>query len=1201
MKKIKIIFSLFILFCLSLTAQAQNMVLEYNTTKSDGTTITLPLQGTTVDVTVDWGDGSDTENFTSASNREHTYASNGTYTVTISGSLTHFGSSSVKEDKLIRLTNFGTLGITDLYYAFYNAENLIEVPTTLPSGVTNMSKMFSGATSFNGDISSWNVDNVTDMAFMFYKASAFNQNIGSWNVANVANMKYMFYEAFAFNGDISSWKVNKVTDMAYMFCKASAFNQDIGSWNVDKVTDMYAMFYKAFAFNQDIGSWKVDKVTNMSDMFINVTLSTINYDALLNGWSALTLQPNLTFSGGNSKYSCNGEAARKSIKDNYSWGITDGGLVTDVVSINTQPVSKTVCEGTASFNLSVDATAGTALTYQWSDNNGTMSGKTASTLTITTDPANSNTYFCTLGSECADNVKSSDAVVTINATTIVEITAQPEASTIAYIGEADITLSVSGTGTITYQWYKNSTPMSGKTSSTLTIATELANSDTYYCIVGSSCGSNVQSSDAIVTINKANPTFTFEDITKAFGDANFDFVATVNSGGTISYTIEGAANETSLSGTNNATVSIGNAGTVTIRATALATSNYNSGTKDITLTINKANLEATAEDKLKTYGDANPTFTVSYTGFKNGEDKSVINSEPTGATTATATTDVGVATITLTGGSDNNYTFSPLNSGVFTITAKPITVTVHTGQTKVYGAADPVFAYDGTPLLNADTYTGALSRTVGEAVGTYAITIGTLAASSNYSITFESNDFEIIVMSPTATTVAASGLGSTAATLNGTVDDNGAATTVTFEYGTTTGYGTSVTASPGSLSAGSGSTVVTKALTGLTPRTTYHYRVKGVNSAGTTVGSDLTFTTNCIEPDIPTVSGSGTFCANTGNKTLSIASGNLNSATDWQWYTNSCGGTPAGNGTSISINPNITTTYYVRGEGGCITPGTCYSTTITINPITEVTTQPTASTTACQGDADLTLSVSASGTGTLSYQWYKGSTLMSGKTSSTLTIATNLANSDTYYCIVGNGCGNAVQSSNAVVTINDATEITTQPVSQNVETGTNVTFTVVAKGTNLIYQWQKLHQVKWHKNKNNLSGETNSSLVLSSITANDASTYDCFIKGDCGEIYSEEVSLTTTYNSSLEYIGKTVFSPNGDGKNDVWIAPGGKSYPNYKLYIYNSLGKTIYSSNSYNNDWDGTHNGTKLPSGSSYFFVFIKGNEVIKGTIAIVY
>ena len=59
----------------------------------------------------------------------------------------------------------------------------------------------------------------------------------------------------------------------------------------------------------------------------------------------------------------------------------------------------------------------------------------------------------------------------------------------------------------------------------------------------------------------------------------------------------------------------------------------------------------------------------------------------------------------------------------------------------------------------------------------------------------------------------------------------------------------------------------------------------------------------------------------------------MNGAANWQWYSGSCGGTNVGSGTSISVSPTITTTYYVRGEGGCINAGNCASITLTMGPL----------------------------------------------------------------------------------------------------------------------------------------------------------------------------------------------------------------------------------------------------------------------------
>ena len=92
----------------------------------------------------------------------------------------------------------------------------------------------------------------------------------------------------------------------------------------------------------------------------------------------------------------------------------------------------------------------------------------------------------------------------------------------------------------------------------------------------------------------------------------------------------------------------------------------------------------------------------------------------------------------------------------------------------------------------------------------------------------------------------------------------------------------------------------------------------------------------CIQPTVATAGvTTATICAG-DNTTMQVLSGSLNDATTWQWYSGTCGGTPVGTGTNLVVSPGITSTYYVRGEGGCVTPAGCSNAvTVTVNaPIT---------------------------------------------------------------------------------------------------------------------------------------------------------------------------------------------------------------------------------------------------------------------------
>ena len=95
---------------------------------------------------------------------------------------------------------------------------------------------------------------------------------------------------------------------------------------------------------------------------------------------------------------------------------------------------------------------------------------------------------------------------------------------------------------------------------------------------------------------------------------------------------------------------------------------------------------------------------------------------------------------------------------------------------------------------------------------------------------------------PFATTLAASAIQPESAVLNATVNAVGADTTVNFDYGTTTAYGSSVTATPASVTGTTTTTAVSAALDGLIPGMTYHFRLRASNENGTSLGADMTFT-----------------------------------------------------------------------------------------------------------------------------------------------------------------------------------------------------------------------------------------------------------------------------------------------------------------------------------------------------------------------
>lgn len=263
------------------------------------------------------------------------------------------------------------------------------------SCVTDMRGMFLEANAFNQPIGNWDTSRVTDMSYMFLDADAFNQPIGNWDTSSVTNMEEMFSSAYDFNQPIGGWNTSSVKSMIGMFAYASAFNQPIGDWDTSSVTDMRGMFmvasafnqpienwdtssvifmdmmfFKASAFDQDLGGWDLSALLNAENMFTDIALSTANYDSLLKGWDTQYLQPDVTFSGGNSTY-CTGESARQHIINSDGWNITDGGKncqhLNDIVI-----TVKTDNPGTSDTNQFTIPTIGGGYDYNVDcDNDGT--------------------------------------------------------------------------------------------------------------------------------------------------------------------------------------------------------------------------------------------------------------------------------------------------------------------------------------------------------------------------------------------------------------------------------------------------------------------------------------------------------------------------------------------------------------------------------------------------------------------------------------------------------------------------------------------------------------------------------------------------------------------------------------------------------------------------------------------------------------
>src|SRR6185503_19415509 len=302
-------------------------------------------------------------------------------------------------------------------------------------------------------------------------------------------------------------------------------------------------------------------------------------------------------------------------------------------------------------------------------------------------------------------------------------TVTADAKSRAY-GDANLALTyqVGGSGLV------NGDSLSGALA---TSATAASNVGTYGIGQGTLAASSnyaLNYTGANLTVGQRAITVTADAKSRAYGDANPALTYQVGGSGLV--------NGDTLSGALATSATIAsNVGTYGINQGTLAASgNYALNYASNDLTVTQRALTVTADAKSRAYGDANPalTYQVSGSGLVNGDSLSGAL-----ATSATATSNVGTyginqGTLAASGNYALNYTSANLTVG-----QRAITVTAD-AKSRAYGDANPALTYQvgGAGLVNGDTLSGgmATSATTLSNVGVYGITQGTLAASSNYTL-----------------------------------------------------------------------------------------------------------------------------------------------------------------------------------------------------------------------------------------------------------------------------------------------------------------------------------------------------------------------------------------------------------------------------------------------------------------------------------
>jgi hypothetical protein len=370
-------------------------------------------------------------------------------------------------------------------------------------------------------------------------------------------------------------------------------------------------------------------------------------------------------------------------------------------------------------------------------------------------------------------------------------------------------------------------------------------------------------------------------------------------------------------------------------------------------------------------------------------------------------------------------------------------------------------------------------------------------------------NFKVEVMStPSVTTLPASDLTPGAAILNGSVNPNGAATGAWFEWGMNTDYGnTTMLTNVGS---GTNNLSVSAPISGLVPLTTYHFRMVATNSWGTGYGGDAIVLDGFTATDWTIIfdeNFDGGYAGEFGTGSYS-------------------GGSPTG------------CTNYVLASGG--NPNGCWQVTMTATTSNDYCGGPvqlmTVSGNTDTNPSDYVLSFDAKGSQAGNIQliiqtWpdtnFGGSgpvinaftnlQLTASNTWQTFSVnlgsfpGTNNPTGATWQFLFQlnswqwNGPGNTdtLTIDNIILVNCLPTAITSQPASQSVLPGTNVTFSVSATGSEpLSYQWRL--------NGNNIPGATNSTYSISTVQPTDGGSYDVLVANPGGAVASLIATLKVT-------------------------------------------------------------------------------------------
>ncbi len=179
--------------------------------------------------------------------------------------------------------------------------------------------------------------------------------------------------------------------------------------------------------------------------------------------------------------------------------LTDPSAILAAPSFTTQPQSQTVNAGA---NVTFTAAASGSPTFQWRKDGTAINGATNATLTLTSVTTSNAGTYTVVATNSTGTTTSSNAVLTVNTPqgAAPTITVQPLSQTVAPGGSATFTVTATGPGALSYQWYKNGTAIAGATGASYSVASAAVGDAGTYTVAITSSQGTVTSSSAVMTV-----------------------------------------------------------------------------------------------------------------------------------------------------------------------------------------------------------------------------------------------------------------------------------------------------------------------------------------------------------------------------------------------------------------------------------------------------------------------------------------------------------------------------------------------------------------------------------------------------------------------------------------------------------------------------------------------------------------------------